>query len=235
MAESRQGNIKMMTYDEILAKLAEKTTDNTKELKKTRYQRRNEVSDLYGIPFNSQGDANTPASFYISVTPDLVYHLRFQFKLEIKPFTTSVKGGTDSTVVSVNNRSLSVSGGDISPNPHNHTTDAHTHNLIKGVAIQHTTADDFTVHVAGIDITPYLIEQQEGEWIEGEGVYPSLGLGEADDFYDLLSVASLMYAEGDEESADTLLEPGMKKVEIFSNAPFGVTMYLYLKPDTVGR
>ena len=203
-----------MTYDEILQRLAEKVTDNTRELKKTRYQRRNQVTDLYGIPFSAQGDANTPASFYISVTPDLIYHLRLQFKLEIKPFATTVKGGTESVTVTVNDRSLSVSGGDISPNPHDHTTDAHTHNLIKGMAMEHTTADDFEIHVAGIDITPYLMEQQDGEWIEGEGIYPSSGLDEADDFYDLLSVASLMHAEGDEESAELLMKSGMKKVEI---------------------
>ena len=219
-----------MTIDEILNRISERTVDNTRELRKTRYQRRTEFTDLYGIPFSEYGDANNPATFYISISPDMIYHLRLQFRLHIKPFVTTVSGGTDSANVTVNNRSLSVSEGSVSPNPHNHTTESHSHNLISGISIEHTTADDFRIYIDGINITAYLVEQQDGAWIDGEGTYPqNQDLNEDESFYDLMDVACLMYAEGETENAEKLLEPGWKEVKITSSSPFGVTFYLYGK------
>lgn len=224
-----------LTYEDVLNRLAERTTENTSQLRKSKFQRRTEFTDLYGIPFTAQGDAENPAKFYISISPDLIYFLRFQFKLHIQPFATSMTGATGSATVEVNNKSLSVSGSSISPNPHNHTTEPHTHNVIKGMAYAHTTSDDFTITIHGVDITDYLIEQQDGDWIEGEGLYPTNRIEDETDFYDLLDVATMLYNEGREEDAEKLLSAEFKEVSISSDSPFAVTMYLYMKYSVTGR
>ena len=224
-----------ITYEQALNRLAERTTENTSQLRKSKLQRRTEFTDLYGIPFTAQGDANNPATFYFSISPDLIYFLRFQFKLDVRAFATTMTGATESAQVTVNDRSLSVSGGSISPNPHDHTTQPHTHNVVKGMAYAHTTSDDFSISVNGVDITDYLIEQQDGDWIEGEGLYPTNRIENETDFYDLLDVATMLYNEGREEDAEKILSAEFKEVSISSDAPFGVTMYLYMKYSVTGR
>lgn len=210
--------------------VAERTYENAKHIKQQKNQRRYQVVDLYGVEMTRQGDSGHPAKFYISITPDLVYLERFEFKLIVQPFASSASG-VESATVDVNNRSLSISGSSISPNPHNHTTDPHTHNVTKGLSLASTTADTFRLYMEGIDITPYLMAQH-GEWVDGEGVFPSLTLG---DDYDILEVASDLKAEGRDSQADTLVHPGYKEIQITGNAPFQVTMVVYLKLSHTNR
>lgn len=218
--------------DEALARISERTADNYQYMKENLRQRRNVPDDLYGVEYYRQGDGGAPATFYLSISPDMVYLERLQFKLIIEPFMSSVaEGGVQSVQVAVNNTSLSTDGDSISPNPHKHTTVAHTHTLTSGLAITPVTASDFVVKVEGIDITPYLMAQYNG-WISGQGVYPSGELGED---YDLLEVASDLVSEGEKAKADKILRPGYKKVQIFSNAPFSVIMVLYRKSSHLNR
>lgn len=222
--------------DEALARISERTADNYQYMKENLRQRRNQVTDLYGVEFYRQADGGSPAEFYISVSPDMVYLERFQFKLIIQPFMSTVAaGGVQSTTVQVNTTSLSVTedGNDykVTPNPHRHTTVAHSHNITGGVALTPTTADDFEVWIDGVDVTPYLMAQY-GSWISGQGVFPSAKIGED---YDILEVASDLVAEGDKSAADKLLRPGYKKVEIKSSSPFSVVMVLYLKLSHLNR
>lgn len=226
-----------VTYEKYLNMLAEKTADNTRQLRKSINQRRNGMEDLYGVCFSSNGDAETPASFYISLSPDYVYLQRFAFKFVIKPFVSSVKGGTDSATVTVNNRNLQIEGDSITPNPHNHGTQPHTHNVIDGVGLVPTTSRDWKILIDGVDITPYLEEQQNtSPLFDGEGVYPNRELVEdVENFYDILDVASVMTAEGNEDDRDKILKPRFKKVEIMSDAPFSVDAYLYLKYSNTNR
>ena len=184
---------RLVRTEKVLNTLAERTIDNYRVLKRGIDQRRNGMEDLYGVVFTAYGDASNPATFYISISPDCVYLERFAFKFVIKPYQTTVTGGTDSATVQVDNRSLSVSNNSISPNPHNHTTRPHTHNLINGISYINTTSTDWSVKIAGIDITDYLIEQQGGAWINGEGVYPSNRLEDLIDFYGI----SVMRLYGD--------------------------------------
>lgn len=209
--------------------LSEKTLDNTRQLKRDLHQRRNGMEDLYGVCFSANGDAQNPASFYISLSPDYVYLERFSFKFVIKPFTTTIKGGTDSAVVQVDNTSLSTIGSSISPNPHTHGTQPHTHNVVNGVAFVNTTSSNWRVKIDGIDITPYLIAQHNGAWISGEGIYPTNQLTDVEDFYDILEVCDVLTDEGRIAERDQILASTFKKVEIVSDAPFGVDAYLYLK------
>lgn len=223
------------TYEEMFRRLEEVVADNKKQLRRDTQQRRTEFTDLFGIPHTAQGDSGTPATFYISISPDMIYELQYCFKLVIQPFAMTLGGGgTESAVVEVNNQSLSVNNNAITPNPHKHTTEAHTHNVVSGITLVHTTADDFTMSIEGIDITDYLREQHDDDWIEGEGIYPTNRLEDLDDFYDILDVACLKYAEGGDDWWK-LVRPGFKPVQIHSNAPFQATLYQYTKFSNMGR
>lgn len=226
--------------------LAERTIDNSNRLRKGVNQRRNGMEDLYGVCFSAEGDADNPATFYISLSPDYVYLQRFAFKFVIRPFTTTVKGATDSATVGVDGTSLDMSGyvwgtdskhntvhgyTTITPNPHSHTTQPHSHNLVKGMAFANTTSTNWRVKIANVDITAYLAAQH-GSWISGEGIYPDNSMV---NFYDILEVASDLTAVGDIQSRDAILASEFKKVEIISDAPFGVDAYLYLKYSNTNR
>lgn len=94
---------------------------------------------------------------------------------------------------------------------------------------------DWRVSIASRDITAYLQEQHDGEWISGEGIYPSNKLETKEDFYDILDVASVMVAEGKDTDASALLSPVFKPVVISSKKPFSVDAYFYAKYSTVNR
>lgn len=242
-----------ITYEEALNRIAERTSDNVKELRKTRLQRRTEFTDLYGVPFYAQGDGTNPATFYISISPDLVYFLRFQFKLHIQPLISTVTGSgggavsVDSTSLSVDSTTKIMDGSsvaqitvsDIDPNPHSHEASGGGGSTSYGIHKIHTDSDDFEVSINGVDITDYLIAQHEGDWIDGEGLYPNKGNEDSEDFYDVMAVATDIYNEGTGETVQTkvnkLLGANFKKVEISSDKPFAVTMYLYVKYSVTGR
>lgn len=221
----------MITHEELLYRVTERTAANTQDIRQKNKQRRNQVTDIYGVEYTRQGDANTPAVFYIPVSPASAYLERFSFKLIIQPFASSVGSGTQSATVDVKNRSLSISDDDITPNPHDHSTEPHTHNLVSGLTITHTLSSNFSVAIEGIDITPYLMAQY-GEWIDGEGVYPSL---EIDEDYDILEVASDFMAEGREDDMTKLTRSGYKPVTITSDGPFQVTMVVWVRFSHVNR
>lgn len=234
----------ILTYEQVLNRLAERTHDNTKQLRKMVQQRRNGMEDLYGICFSAEGDANNPATFYVSLSPDFIYLQQFAFKFVIRPYSTTVTGGTDSASVTVDNTSLLVNNNDIEPNPHTHGTQPHTHNLITGKSFIQTTSDYWRVHMDGVDLTPYFMEQHDGEWIDMEGesgakIFPNDEVDSVEDFYDVLAALSAMIEEDTEESlanAEKILRPNkLKKVEIISDAPFGVDAYLYEKYDHLNR
>lgn len=231
-----------VSTEKILNMLSEKTIEHHRLLKRNIDQRRNGMEDLYGQPFIVYGDKNSPASFYISISPDMVYLERFAFKIAIIPYQTTITGGTDSATVTVNNRSLEIENNAIKPNPHNHATEPHTHNLISGKSFVHTTSKKWEVWIAGIDISEYLEEQVSdinngwlGQKTPIENIYPDKRLNDLTHFYDILDVASVMDAEGRITERDKLLAPEMKLVEIKSDAPFGVQAYLYLKLSHINR
>lgn len=228
-----------ISIESYLNSLTERVIDHHNVLKRDINQRRNGMEDLYGEPFIEYGDASNPATFYISISPDYIYLERYAFKFVIKPYQTTITGGTDSATVTVNNRNLSIEGSgssaEIRPNPHNHGTQPHTHNLITGKSFVPTTSTNWEVWIAGVNITDYLIEQQGGRWIRGEGIYPNNQLDDIEDFYDILDVAGVLDAEGKIAQRDALLRPELKKVEIKSDAPFGIQAYLYLKYSHINR
>lgn len=226
---------RVVTFEQYMNMMSEKTLDNTRQLRRGLHQRRNGMEDLYGVCFSANGDASNPASFYISLSPDYVYLERFAFKFVIKPFTTTMKGATESAVVAVDPTALSVNGNSVSPNPHAHGTQPHTHNVINGMAFVNTTSTNWRVKIDGIDITPYLIAQHNGSWISGEGIYPNNSLAHIEDFYDILEVCDVLTSEGKIAEREQILASTFKKVEIASDAPFGVDIYVYLKYSNLNR
>lgn len=219
-----------MTFNQALQIVAERMADNKQLLRQQYTQRRNQVVDLYGVEYTRQGDGGSPAEFYISISPDMVYLERFEFKLIVQPFVSSVQGATQDYTGNTGNTSLSVSGGSISPNPHAHSM-THGHNIVSGVTLTHTTANDFRLSVDGVDITAYLMAQH-GSWISGEGVYPSIDIEKN---FDILEVASDLMASGYEAEAKAIVAPGYKKISISSDSPFQITLVNYLKYSHLNR
>lgn len=218
-----------MTQGEALERVAQSASNSAKLLRQNYTQRRDVPVDMYGNEFYRHGDKNYPATFYISITPDMIYMERFEFKLIIQPFMstageigeTSLSPGPYATV---NEPRLILSNQAVTPNPHTHT-------LTAGLSSTAVTASDFRVKVAGIDVTAYLMAQYDG-WINGEGIYPSLDINKN---YDILQVASDLVAEGRKADADKLTRSGYKKVEIMSGSPFDVVLVNYLKMSHLNR
>lgn len=241
---------RLITIEQYMNMIAEKTYDNSRQLKKDVHQRRNGMEDLYGVCFSANGDATHPATFYISLSPDYVYLERFAFKFVIKPYTSSVAGVSISDLT-IGDTELTVGGsGDyiingtstlagsaegVSPNPHTHSAESGSSGLNYGIKNIDTTSTNWHVLIDGVDITAYLIAQHDGAWINGEGVYPNNQLDDLEDFYDILEVCDVLTDEGKIAQREKILASIFKKVEIVSDAPFGVDAYLYLKYPHANR
>ena len=200
------------------------------------------MEDLYGVCFSANGDANHPATFYVSLSPDYVYLERFAFKFVIKPYSSTVAGASSSggggtsgstslAIESEVDSGTSTLVESIDPNPHAHSEGGGTTTVTVDYGIHSisTTSTNWRVRIDGVDITAYLIAQHDGAWISGEGVYPNSELGQPEDFYDILEVCDVLTDEGHITERDKILESKFKKVEIISDAPFGLDAYLYLK------
>lgn len=199
----------MMTLGKQLNILAEKTYDLKKNMSEKDKQRRNQVVDLYGVDFYREShltsDGEHLASIWVSISPDLVYYERFQFKLYI--------ANTEATDFKVKVRT------DVKNDDGSYDKDKK------------------------IDITPYLIAQENGAWITGasEYPYPTDDVGEEPDpskpakSYDMLEVISDMYAEGKDNYATALERPEFKRFQIVADKPFSVALILYLKYSHLNR
>lgn len=200
-----------MTTQRQLNILAERAHDNKKNLSEKDKQRRNQVVDLFGVDLsrNSQvKDGDNIATLYVSVSSDLVYYERFQFKIYIDDTTA-----TDFQII----------------------------------AVAKVEQQDGEYEEQEIDLTDYLTEQQDGNWIDGDNngkAWPNnsdiveSSPDEPPNAYDILDVAGVMYATDDPETmaqADALLRPGFKKFLIKGNAPFFAAMILYLKYSHLNR
>lgn len=102
------------------------------------------------------------------------------------------------------------------------------------VIIEETEATDFRILMSGRDVTAYLMAQQDGKWIDGTGIFPSTDIIDEDANYDVLQVISDIHAEGEEEY-DTMLEPGMRRIEIVADKPVKATVVTYLSYSHLNR
>lgn len=227
--------------EEAIEYLSQRTYNNTRDRLQKNRQRRNIPVDLYGVEYTRMGDQGTPATFYISISPDMVYLERFEFKLIVSPFLSTVGSGTSEVTVGINSSMeavrLNINNNQITPNPHSHTLDInaqpHTHTLTSGITPAQVTARNFFISVAGIDITSYLAAQYGiDHWVHGQGIFPSLDIGEN---FDILEVASAMVAENKDDEAKALVAPGYKEVAVSADGPFQVTLVNYLKYSHLNR
>lgn len=234
----------MISIDRAINILAERTYENRQDIRQKNLQRRHQVVDLYGVEYTALGDANNPAVIYVSISLDREYLERFQFKLRITPFVSTVGSLSIEASGTITPESLAIEPltNNIVPNPHTHAFSGITVNQIPGITNTGTTSDDFTVvvfepetdpsGVNGIDITPFLKAQYGGQWISGMGVYPSLKINKD---YDILQVACDMEGLGLSAERDLLTKAGYKGIMVLSNAPFGVTLVNYLKYSHLNR
>lgn len=240
------------TYGEALSRIAERTLDNYKQLRKDTTQRRVSFVDLYGVEYLRQGDADHPATFYISISPDFMYYERFALKLQIMPFASTVKGVNiqgatigeaelaldgDNAIGIIDGTSTAEvsSGGAITPNPHTHSLTGGSGGANYGLHFITTTSTNWRIKIHDVDVTAYFKAQQDGDWITGEGIYPTNRNEDIADFYDVLAAACDMYSIGESADANKLLVPEMKKVEIISDAPFQVATMVYVKFSSMNR
>lgn len=194
--------------------LAENVYNLKRKQRRSNLQRRNGNVDIYGYEFYRQGDVNAPAEFGISISQDLVYFERFEFKLIIQPFISTVADGGMSSV------DLEINNDQITPNPH-------THALTGGISATASATTGYRIEIEGIDLTAYFMAQYDGEWIDGEGIYPKDDLSN----YDVLKACGYLSAD----DRHKILSPGYKKVKIYADAPFNVTLVNYLKYSHRGR
>ena len=215
-----------------LERTAEKTYQNSKAIKQSKRQRRDEFVDLYGIEFSRNGSQNSPAVFHVSVSGDAAYMERFQFKIVIESFQSTA--GAETSAVSLAQNPDYVTGSNltltdtITPNPHKH-------DIVAGMSTIPVTTSNFTIECEGIDVTPYLLAQcnENGwNWFNGEGVYPSTDLEQS---FDMMEVASDLRLEGRADEADLILRQGWKPIILRADEPFYATMVLYLKYQHMNR
>lgn len=241
--------------------LAERTLQNMEDIRQKNLQRRHQVVDLYGVEYSRLGDINNPAVVYISISPDMEYIERFQFKLIITPFSSSVGSMSSSGTGSIGSTSLDVeheititqTGTDeydfdiqdpeVDPNPHTHSVSGITLTSTPGVTKTNVPSTaQFKVKVFdpvddpsganAVDISELLASQYNGRWITGEGVYPSLQI---DHDYDILQVACELEGLGLTRQRKLLTDPGYKGIIIEADCPFGVTLVNYLKYSHLNR
>ena len=241
--------------EEAIEYLSQRTYNNTRDRLQKNRQRRNVPVDLYGVEYTRMGDQGTPATFYISISPDMVYLERFEFKLIVSPFLSTVGSGTSEVTVGINSSmeavQLNLNNNQITPNPHAHTLEVnaqpHTHTLTSGITPAQVTAQNFSIEMVeyeedeqgnvtekrSVDITAYLVAQFGiDRWVHGQGIWPSIKI---DNNYDILEVASAMQAEGKKDEADFLTHQGYKAVRISADGPFQVTLVLYAKYSHLNR
>lgn len=242
----------MITIDQAINILAERTYQNTQDINRKNLQRRHQVVDLFGVPYSAQGDASSPASFYISVSEDMEYYERFQFKLIIGAFVSTIGslsgtvGGTTGDVsLSINNinynsydEEFTVENAQVDPNPHSHTLDDIQLDASPGITQTETHSTSWKIVISNdirtksVDITPYLMLQYNGNWISGQGIFPSPKVNRD---YDLLQVACDLEAEGKIEDRKIISDCGGKWIDVYSDAPFGATLVNYLKYSHLNR
>lgn len=217
----------MPTYDrdKALLRTIEVVGDLRSISKREGLQRRHQVVDMYGIPFEFQGDQNSPGTVGISISKDLVYIERFEFKITIKQFMIPIAGGgTNATTLKINGSTANANAA----SPHNHgvgtlvvSPESHNHTVSAGITAFPSNVDGFEVWIEGVNMTPYFKAQYGGNWITGEGVFPANDLSN----YDVIEATGNM----SKSDRDKIMSSGYKRVEIRANGAFRGTIENYLK------
>lgn len=195
-----------MTYERALGIVAERTHDNRKDIRQKNLQRRNPVTDLYGIPHYSRGSADDPALFYISVSKDYTYYNRFQFKLAIRCKSN------------VSNFHISIEGYDITDYLMEQQGIQEGEQLIEGQGLypinEHdddpTEDESIDDYYDLLDVSQVMMAEYEAETDEDK-------------------------KHKIDVKRRRLMMPGFKEVQISADGDFEATLYLYLKYANINR
>lgn len=77
----------ILSLDEHLGRLTARVVDNREKIERDLLQRRDQVTDLHGVEFTRNAAQGVPAVFFVSISPDMTYLTRFEFKLLISQYT----------------------------------------------------------------------------------------------------------------------------------------------------
>lgn len=253
----------MITIDQAINRIAEKTYENTRDINRKNLQRRHQVVDLYGVEYSRIGDSVSPADIFISISPDMEYIERFQFKLIIGSFVssigslsgsvtgstgeTSLTAGGDATATVIDpdesTYDISFAGGGVTPNPHDHSLSGISISATPGVTKTYVPSSA-VFHVIVFD--PYT----DPTAANGVDITAYLSAqynnqwiaGEGvypslkiDQDYDILQVACDAEGLGNTALRKLLTDPGYKGFRITCDYPFSVTWVNYLKYSHVNR
>lgn len=100
------------------------------------------------------------------------------------------------------------------------------------VRIEDSNSNSFRILVDGVDVSPYLMAQYGGNWITGNGVFPSIHPNQN---YDIIQVASSLYLEGRGDLGNAIIRPGMKSITISGNGTFTPTISTWRKYSHMNR
>lgn len=196
---------RVITLDQYLNSIAEKTLDNSRQLKRDVHQRRNGMEDLYGVCFSAHAtepkSGRYTARFYISLSPDYVYLHRFAFKFVIMPSITEGEDPSEGR-----DWRVKIGGQDIT---------------------------DYLKEQQDIDPSDPLFEGEgiypsNGLTDTVENFYDILDVIS-------VMIAEGQDPDDSESAVYQLLKPNFKPVEISSVKPFSVDAYFYAKYSVVNR
>lgn len=107
----------ILSQEEYIDKIAKRAIATKKVVSRSLYQRRNQVTDINGLYFYAQGGGAYPAETRISISKDMVYLQRLEFKVIISPFMGT--GGVSPEIIPVpvtaSNFKVKIDGVDVSP------------------------------------------------------------------------------------------------------------------------
>jgi hypothetical protein len=79
----------MIDFGRAINILAENVHDLKEKQRYNSVQRRNQTVDMYGYELTGHGTANSPATLGISVSQDMIYYSRYEFKIIIENSSSS--------------------------------------------------------------------------------------------------------------------------------------------------
>lgn len=104
-----------MTPQRAINILSENVSGLKKVQRRDNLQRRNHVVDFYGYEFTRNGNQSNPAVIGISVSQDLVYYERFEFKLIIQPIPVATEEWITLVPSNPSNMKVMIEGVDLTP------------------------------------------------------------------------------------------------------------------------
>lgn len=197
-----------MTYERALGIVAERTYFNRRDIRQKNVQRRNQVVDLYGVPYYARSNDENEATFYISVSPDMIYYNRFQFRLAVHEAGESMF--------------------------HIYIDDLEITDYLKE---QQGISEDESL-IDGEGLYPIDLNNSDPETAdltqEDDDFYDILDVAQA---IQAIADTKTTQEEKDEweNKRAKMLKAGWKRIRVTSGEPFELTMFLYLKYSHTNR